>query len=101
MNESIADSDQSCFFSVASQNVTETDFTRRKPNGGARNGRFAEIERRAIATDAAANHHESIFGLAQRLMGRDVQRAKKICNTIRLRMDKHRHRLAADLFGAF
>ena len=55
---------------VAAERIGMADRAAGQPHGGAGDGRLAEIERRAAAADAAAQHHQAGFGATQRLRPR-------------------------------
>ena len=80
------------------ERVAETNFSARQPHRGARHRRLAEIERRAVAADAAADHDQAIFRLAQVFMGRQRNRLEMTGNVRGFGVGQHRHRrLAPDL----
>jgi hypothetical protein len=66
-----------------------------KPHRGARHRGFAEIERRAVAADPAAQHDQAVLRLAQVLMLRNRERRQVVRDLGRVGMREHRHRRLA------
>src|SRR6478609_8886557 len=62
------------------QCVAEADFSGRKPHRRARHRGLSEVERRAVAADAAAHHDQAIFWLAQVFMRRQHDRLEMTGN---------------------
>src|SRR6266567_3753084 len=86
---------------VAAERVAEANLAGRKPHRRARHRGLAEVERRAVAADAAAHHDEAILGFAQALVGRQLDRIETARYLGCFRMRKHRHgRLALSLLAA-
>ncbi|MCY1555583.1 hypothetical protein D9M68_922590 [compost metagenome] len=69
LEERIEDCSETRMLLVGAEQLSVADFAGRKPDGCARNGRFAQIESIAAAADAAANHDQTRFRSAN---GRNV-----------------------------
>ena len=65
LHQRVAQRDHPRLLPVAAERVAKADFAGRKPHRRARHRGLAEIERRAVAADAAAHHHQAVFRLAQ------------------------------------
>src|SRR3954447_25595400 len=76
LHQCIAQRDQPRLLAVATERITEADLAARKPHRRARHRRFADIERRSVATDPAAQHDEAVFRGAQILMRRQSESAE-------------------------
>ena len=83
LDQRVAQRDQLRLVAIAAERVAEADFAAGEPHRGARHRGFAEIERRAVAADPAAHHHQPVLRLAQRRARRQRDRRQQRGDAIR------------------
>jgi hypothetical protein len=95
LHQRVAQRDHPRLLPVAAERVAEADLAARQPHRRARNRGLAEIERRTVAANTAAQHDQAVLRLAQILMRGNRDGAEPVGNISRIGMRQHRHRRLA------